>query len=133
MIKKFLILITLVLLTSSCSIYHVTSESTTDTLYPVQTVSDVEYLETIDQPHEIIATITVNAERRQSISNIMEKMKREAAILGGNAITNIQTDATGVWKRLPAQQMLGNAYVRANFTVSVVVLEETQNSQMTTD
>ena len=51
----------------------------------------------------------------------IEKMKSEAAILGGEAITDIQSDATGLWKRLPAQRTIGNAYVRANFTASVVV------------
>lgn len=47
-------------------------------------------------------------------------MKREAAILGGDAITDIQSDATGTWKRLPIQKTIGNAYVRSNYTAEVV-------------
>ena len=124
MLKKILVLITFVVLTSSCSIYHVNSVSTTDTYYPQKSIDQVVYMEHIDQPHETIGIITINAERQQrSMTEIIVKMKREAAILGGDAITNIQSDATGVWQRLPAQQTIGNAYVRANFTASVVVLK----------
>ena len=121
MIKKILSLVILVLLTSSCSIYNITSQSTTDTYYPSRENGDVVYLDRIDDTYEIIGTVTVNAERRQRLSDVIERMKREAAILGGEAITNIQSDATGPWKRLPIQKTIGNAYVRANFTASVVV------------
>jgi len=121
MMKKIVSLIALVLLTSSCSIYHITSTNTTDDYYPARDTGDIVYLDRIDDTYEIIGTVTVNAERRQRLNDIIEKMKREAAILGGEAITNIQSDATGPWKRLPVQQTIGNAYVRANFTASVVV------------
>jgi hypothetical protein len=123
MTKKILSLTILVLLTSSCSIYHIDSSYTTDDYYPPASTSEVVYLESINQPHEVIGTVTVNAERRQRLNDVIEKMKREAGILGGNAITNVRTDATGLWKRLPAQHTIGNAYVRANFTASVVILE----------
>jgi len=122
--KTLLPLITLVFLTTSCSMYRVNSVDTSDTYYPSKPAGEVIYLENIDQPHEVIGTVTINAERRQrSMDDVIEKMKREAAILGGDAITDIQSDATGVWKRLPVQQTIGNAYVRANFTASVVVLK----------
>lgn len=119
--KKIISLITLVLLTSSCSIYHITSTSTTDDYYPSRENSEVVYLDQIDDTYEIIGTVLVNAERRQRLKDVIEKMKHEAAILGGEAITDIQSDATGLWKRLPVQRTIGNAYVRANFTASVVV------------
>lgn len=120
MIKKSVSLIILVCLTSSCSIYHITSTSTTDDYYPALETTEVVYLDRIDDTYTIIGTITVNAERRQRLDNVIEKMKREAAIMGGEAITDIQSNATGPWKRLPIQQTIGNAYVRANFTASVV-------------
>lgn len=124
MMKKILSLITLVFLTSSCSIYHITSTSSTDDYYPAQEIGNVVYLERIDDSYTIIGTVTVNAERRQRLNDVIEKMKREAAILGGEAITDIQSNATGPWKRLPVQQAIGNAYVRANFTASVVISAE---------
>ncbi len=120
MMKKIISLITLVLLTSSCSIYHITSTSTTDDYYPAQETTEVVYLDRIDDTYTIIGTVTVNAERRQRLDNVIEKMKREAAIMGGEAITDIQSNATGPWKQLPIQRAIGNAYVRANFTASVV-------------
>jgi len=120
MIKKIVTLIILVCLTSSCSIYHITSTSTTDDYYPAQETTEVVYLDRIDDTYTIIGAVTVNAERRQRLENVIEKMKHEAAIMGGEAITDIQSNATGPWKRLPIQQTIGNAYVRANFTASVV-------------
>jgi len=123
MIKRILSLVILVFWTSSCSIYHINSSYITDDYYPPTSTSDIAYLEEINQPFKVIGTVVINAERRQSLSDVIEKMKREAGILGGNAITDIQTDATGLWKSLPAQQVIGNAYVRANFSASVVILE----------
>lgn len=109
---------------SGCSLYHVTSEETTLNYYPPKdSIAGITYQEKVDQPHEVIGYVTVNSERRQKVSEIIERMKRETAILGGDIITNLQSDATGEWKRLPAQQVLGNAYVRANFRATVVVLK----------
>ncbi|MCK5180228.1 MAG: hypothetical protein KAR32_11920, partial [Candidatus Omnitrophica bacterium] len=107
MIKNVVALIAFVLLTSSCSIYHIHSVDSTDNYYPSKSAGEVAYLEEIDEDYAIIGTVTVNGERKQrSIDDILVKMKREAAILGGNAITDIQSDATGVWKRLPVQQTI---------------------------
>ena len=124
MIKNTMSLILIVLLTSSCSMYSIDSEDLTTDYYPSKkSAVDVVYLETVTQPHEIIGYVTVNAERRQQISDVIEKMKREAAILGGDAITNITTDATGTWKKLPAQKLISNGYIRANSTAAVVVFK----------
>lgn len=125
MTKKIVALITFILLTSSCSIYHVNSVDSGDIFYPQKSPDEVVYLEDIDEDHEIIGTVIVNGERRQrDFDNIIVKMKREAAILGGDAITDIRSDATGAWKNLPAQQTIGNAYVRANYMASVVIFKE---------
>lgn len=124
MIRNILAIIFLMFATSACSIYHVTSIDSTDEYYPSkQRASDVIQLETVDKPHEIIGEVTVNTERRQRLSEVIGKMKREAAILGGDAITNIRSNATGTWKKLPAQDLIGNAYVRANYTASVVIFK----------
>ena len=124
--KKSFILIVLMLLTSGCTLYSIDSESISEEFYPSKaSANDVQYLEYISQPNEVIATVTVNAERRkqQTIDEVVEKMKREAAILGGDAITDIKTDASGTWKKLPAQKLIGNGFVRANFSASVVVFK----------
>ena len=121
MIKKIIYMIAAMFILTGCSIYNIDSQDiSTDYFPPKQSAADVVYLDEIYQPHFFIAYVTVNTERNQLISDVIEKMKREAAILGGDAITNIRSDATGTWKKLPAQQIVGNGYVRANFTASVV-------------
>jgi len=121
---KLLAIVSITFLLSGCSIYQVDSQEASKNYYsPKKQASEVVYEEKITRPHEIIGYVTVSTERRQNLSDVMEKMQREAAILGGDAITNIQTDATGTWKRLPAQEIIGNGYVRANFTAAVVVLK----------
>ena len=117
-------LITITFIFSSCSLYHVDSKDITTNYYPSKnSINDVAYLESIDKPHEIIGLVTVNAERRQTLEEVMVKIKREAAILGGDIITDIKTDATGYWKRLPAQKFIGNGYIRASFTAVVAVFK----------
>ena len=124
MIKKIYLFISLAVLTSACSVYTINSQDTTGELYPSKnSPRDVAVLDTVDRPHLVIATITVTTERNQRLGDVIEKMKREAAILGGDAITNIQTDATGAWKKLPAQKLVGNGYVLANFTTSVIIFK----------
>ena len=122
--RNLFAIIFLAFLTSACSIYHVNSVDTTEEYYPSkQTANDVVYLQTVDRPNEVIAQVIVNTERRRTVSEVIGKMKREAAILGGDAITDIRTDASGAWKKLPAQALVGNAYIRANFTASVIVFK----------
>ena len=127
MIKRLsyvFILIFVIIAAQGCSIYRVDSVDTTDEYYPAKSSPDeVIYLQSINRAHNVIAVVTVNAERRQRVSDVIEKMKREAAFLGGDAITNIRTNATGPWKKLPAQYFIGNGYVRANFSADVVIFQ----------
>ncbi|MCA9400460.1 MAG: hypothetical protein KC713_02450 [Candidatus Omnitrophica bacterium] len=119
--KHILPLIAVVFLFAGCSLYHVNSEDISADYYPSKnSPEEILYIENVKEPHEVIAYVNVNAERRQKISEVIDKMKREAAILGGDAITAVKTDATGTWKSLPAQEVIGNAYVRANFKASVI-------------
>jgi len=124
MIKKYFFFPLLILLTSACSMYHVTSEDIADNYYPSKkSALDIIILENVTKPHEVIGIITVNAERRQKIEEVIAKLKREAAILGADAITDLQSDSTGQWKKLPVQAALGNAYVRANFSAVAVAFK----------
>ena len=124
MIKNVIFLIMFVFLASGCSIISVDSKEMTEDIYPSKSSKDqVVYLEEVNQPHKVIATVVVNTERNQRVSDVIEKMKYEAAILGGDAITDLRTDAGGIWKKLPVQKFVSNAYVRASFTASVVVFQ----------
>ncbi len=120
MTKTIIILLCVVFLTSSCSIYRVNFEEVTGNYYSATKPEDVQVVEQVSQPHEIVGFITVNTERNQKMEDVLYRMKTEAAKLGGDAITNIQSNATGSWKKVPAQNLVGNAYVRANFSASVV-------------
>ncbi len=109
---------------SGCSIVHVSSEYVTDNYYPEKkSAADINYLETVYQDHKVIAHAVVNTERRQTLDDVIGKLKKEAAVVGGDAITNIQTDATGAWKKLPAQKLIGRANIRVNFKADVIVFE----------
>ena len=124
MSQKIFILMMFVFLASGCSIISVDSKDLTEDYYPSKrSKDDVVYLEQVDKPHKAIATVIVNAERNQRINDVIEKMKYEAAILGGDAITDLKTNAGGIWKKLPAQKFVSNGYVRANFTASVVIFQ----------
>jgi hypothetical protein len=123
--KKLLYLIVAcAFVTSGCSVIRVDSTDVTTNYYPSKSSkNEVVFVKEVNQPHEVIGTVTVNTERNQRLNEVLEKMKYEAAILGGDAITNLKSDATGTWKKLPVQNVVGNGYVRANFTASVVVFD----------
>lgn len=126
MIKRILSLSAVVLLTASCSIYHINSEEVSTSFYPSKTsASEVDFLDSVSQQHEVLGFITVNTERNKRMQDVIAQMKREAAVMGADAITNITSDATGTWKKVPVQKLFGNAFVRANFTATAVKLTGT--------
>ena len=123
-ISKFLIFVVSVLLVSGCSIYSIDSKDTTQDFYaPKKSIEEVQFIEKVDQPSVVIGVVTVTTERRQSFDDILPKLKQEAAILGGDIITDIQSNATGSWKSISFQKILGNAYVRSEYSAKVLVLK----------
>ncbi len=86
------LLVLLVALVSGCSIYHVDSQDTTlDFFPPKSSVDKVVYLDKVDRAHEVIAIVTVTTERTRPLEEIIDQMRAEAAILGGDAVTDIRT------------------------------------------
>jgi len=123
--KTILSVLVLSLVLSGCSLYHLDSEDTTLDYYPPKaSLKDVAYIPNVSRNYVVIGKAFANGERRQlNAGETAHKLKMEAAKLGGDAITNIETDATGVWKKLPGQKLIGNAFVRANFRADVVVFK----------
>ncbi len=123
--KCFVLLLVLTVgFLSGCSIYQIDSKGTTPDFYPPKkSINDVAYLEKIDKPYEEIGVVTVVTERRQTLEDVLSKLKNEAAILGGDAITDVQTNADDMWKKVKPQKLFGNAYTRAKYTARVVVLK----------
>lgn len=116
----------LTIFTSACTFYRINSEEMGDTYYlPKKASDEVTHVEKITQPHEVIGVITVTADRSaQRMATIIENMKREAAILGGDAITDVKMlESSGIWKKIRPQKLLGNAYLRVNFTAKVIVFK----------
>ena len=123
--KRIFLLLLLAAPLTGCTIYQVDSRDTTKEFYAPKTdISQVQYLEKVDRPYEQIGEATVTTERRQSLEDVLPKLKQEAAILGGDAITDIQTDATGAWKKVRPHKLLGNAYIRATYTARVVIFKQ---------
>lgn len=109
---------------AGCSVFQIDSRTEGTKYYPPKkSTSDVIYLESVDKPYDVIGTVTVTTERRQALENVIPKMIYEASVMGGDAITDIQTDATGTWKKIKPQALLGNAYIRSNYSAKVIVFK----------
>ncbi len=121
--KKLILLMGLFWALPACSFYKVDSQSLTDQYYPSKaSTNEVTYLEVVNRPHAVIATVTVNAERNQRLNDVIERMKQQAALLGGDAITNIRTNSgEGKWAKIKPQKLFANANIRTNFVADVVV------------
>ena len=108
--------------TSGCSVYQIDSKDTSQDYYvPKTSIDDVAYIEKVDKPYTEIATVTVTTERRQSLTDILPKLKQEAGNLGADAVTDIQSDAGDLWKSLKPKELLGNAYIRTHYTAKAIV------------
>ena len=113
-------------LSSGCSLYQVTSEMTNEDFFPQKTSpAEVLYLEKVERPYVKIGHAIVNTERRNQITpDIIAKLKYEAAILGGDAITNITSNpGTGKWAKAKPQKFLGNANIRVNYVADIIVFQ----------
>jgi hypothetical protein len=42
-------------------------------------------------------------------------------VLGADAITDLQATSSDMWKKLKPQQLLGNAYIRTDYTAKAIV------------
>ena len=122
--KKIILLSAVIFVLTGCTLYQIDSKDTTQNFYPPKTdISQVQYLEKVDRSYDEIGVVTVTTERRQSLVDVLPKLQQEAAILGGDAITDIQTDATGTWKKIKPHKLLGNAYIRATYSAKVIVFK----------
>src|SRR5258708_6673168 len=121
----FVALLFFVSFASGCTVYQIDSKDTSQDYYvPKTNVDDVSYVESsdkLDKPYTEIGVVTVTTERRQSLDDVLPKLKQEAGMLGADAITDLQSDATDFWKALPTQKVIGNAYVRTTYTAKAIV------------
>ena len=112
----------LAVFSSGCSIYQIDSKDTSSDYYvPKTSIENVAYIEKVDKPYTEIAIVTVTTERSQSWQDVLPKLKQEAGMLGADAITDVENGATNLWKKIPDQKLLGNAYIRTTYTARAVV------------
>mgnify|MGYP001346131973 CR=1 FL=1 len=119
-----LLLIT-VLSCTSCSIYHINSDQQVflEDRNANRDPQEIEVLENVSRAHKVLGTIVLNTERNEDMYSILWRMKKEAVVMGGDAITNLKVNSTGFWEKVPFKKLTANAYIRANFTVDVVAYE----------
>lgn len=124
--KKIIVGFALLILTSGCSFYNINSEEITENYYPPKkSPESVVFLDEVKEPHEVIGFVTVNTERRQKMQDVLEKMKREAAVLGGDAITNITRKTSSGNEKMKLAKLMKyfeNGALRSTFTGTVVAL-----------
>ncbi len=112
----------LAVFSSGCSVYRIESKETSQDYYvPKTSIDDVAYIEKTDKLYTEIATVSVTTERRQPWQDVLPKLKQEAGMLGADAITDVQNDATDLWKKIPPQKILGNSYIRTTYTAKAIV------------
>jgi hypothetical protein len=120
--RTFFALLFFVAFSSGCTVYQISSKDMSPDLYvPKTSIDDVAYVEKPDKPYTQIAEIAVTTERRQTFNDVLPKLKQEAGMLGADAITDVQNDATELWKKYAPKKSLGNAYIRTTYTAKAIV------------
>jgi hypothetical protein len=115
-------LLFLAVFSSGCTVYQIDSKDTSQEYYsPKTSIDDVAYMEKADKPYTEIGTVTVTTERTQTLEDVLPKLKQEAGMLGADAITDVGSDATDLWKKYAPQKVLGNAYIRVTYTAKAIV------------
>ena len=112
----------LAVFSSGCTVYRIDSKDISQDLYvPKTNIDDVAYIEKTDKPYTEIAIVTVTTERSQSWQDVLPKLKQEAGMLGADAITDVQNEATAFWKKIAPEKFLSNAYIRTTYTAKAIV------------
>jgi hypothetical protein len=120
--KNLIPFIFLAVLLSGCSVYQINSKDTSEGYYvPKTSVDDVAYIEKVDKEYTEIAVVSVTTERRQSFADVLPKLKQEAGMLGADAITDVKSEPTDLWKSLKPQRFLSNAYIRTVYSAKAIV------------
>ena len=115
-------LLFLVFFSTGCTVFQIDSKDTSEEYYsPKTSIDDVAYVEKVDKPYTEIGTVTVTTEREQPIKEVLPKLKQEAGMLGADAITDVEGDATDFWKKLPGQKVISNGYIRSTYTAKAIV------------
>lgn len=117
--KNVAIIFVASLILSSCSFYQVRSQDDSgfSLAEPKKSFMDVEYVSETKKPHQVIGTLRVNTERNRGMEDVIRKMKMEAAVLGGDAVTEVMPDPEA------AKKKESNARMRVDYVGKVIVYQ----------
>ncbi len=117
---KLLLLMTASLLMSlGCSMYRIDAKDISYDYYPPKkSVEEVVYLPTVSRPFEVIGSVSIDVERFRTMEEVIDKMKYEAAVIGGDAITDVRADV-----HENTSELFKNAYIRKRYFSKVIVFK----------
>ncbi|MBF0388442.1 MAG: hypothetical protein HQL20_11455 [Candidatus Omnitrophica bacterium] len=96
---KLSIFIAAVFVLPGCSLYRIDYQDTTRDYYPPKSSKqDVVYLEKIDKPHEFVGVVVVSVENTRPLEDVLQQMRGQAALLGGDAITAVSSGPEGLMR-----------------------------------
>lgn len=127
MLKQFIsisCMLCSLVLWSGCSVYRVDSQDTTlDFFPPKSSVDQVSYVASPERPHEIIGVVTLTADRAHPFAEAVDRMRQEAAILGGDAITDIRVgpDSFGGTSKGKKRTVVANIF--EHYSAKVIVFK----------
>ncbi len=92
--KNIVMILAVGLILSSCSFYQVRSQDDSGFALsaPKKSFMDVEYVPEAEEPYRVIGTLKVTTERNRGMEDVIRKMKMEAAVIGGDAVTEVMPD-----------------------------------------
>ena len=123
--KAFYLLFAPIFFLTGCSLYHVDSQETAlDSYAPKVSAEQVVYQENIERTHEVIGVVSVTADRARPLEDIIDIMKGEAAMLGGDAITEVHSGpAAPVAGHGKSSGLFANAAIRLQYSAKVIAFK----------
>ncbi|PIW64288.1 MAG: hypothetical protein COW13_00975 [Candidatus Omnitrophica bacterium CG12_big_fil_rev_8_21_14_0_65_50_5] len=93
--KTIFLIVVSGLVLSSCSFYNIKSQQDSSEAVATQqkkSFMDIEYAPEVTRSYQVIGTLRVKTERNRDWDDVIRKMKMEAAVMGGDAVTDIILD-----------------------------------------
>ncbi len=93
MLRSAVLMMVCSVLLAGCTLCRVDSKDLSSDFYPPKDSADqVVYLEKLDKPYDLIGVVKITTERLSPREDVLARMRYEAAILGADAITEIESD-----------------------------------------
>lgn len=125
--KKSGVILAICLLPMGCAMVNVrciSYESTPRTPKPQDYVIEIVDLKDIDNPYKVIGEVDANAGKKHDTNDVLEKLKKAAKKMGGDALIELQSQPIG--GGVPYQGgMIYSGHIRDLWKAKVIVWEKT--------